>query len=163
MRCCRLSSLLQSACAKAGSLGLIQQRASTSSSSSPSMCCVLTSRSCTASPFATRVQRPECLRRSGSARHGPSVSVQVRRPHHAQIPRVGGEHRQRAAGAPLSSSGSALTLFLLTHLSSPTLQVGFFADLGGYLGEAIAEQLAHPERYAHEQSVTCPVTWAFRG
>ena len=40
-----------------------------------------------------------------------------------------------------------------THLSSPAPQVGFFADLGGYLSESIAEQLAHPERYAHEQSV----------
>jgi hypothetical protein len=32
-------------------------------------------------------------------------------------------------------------------------QVGFFADLGGYLREAIAEQLEHPERYADERSV----------
>jgi len=31
--------------------------------------------------------------------------------------------------------------------------VGFFAELGEYLSESIAEQLAHPERYAHEQSV----------
>ena len=32
-------------------------------------------------------------------------------------------------------------------------QVGFFAELGDCLREAIAEQLAHPERYADERSV----------
>ena len=112
MRCCRPSSPLRTACAKAGWLGLIQRRASTSSSSSPSMCCVLTSRCCTASLFATRAQRPESSTRTrvvaalplGTPR--PATIVQVRRPHHAQIPRVGGEHRQRAAGAHLSPSGS---------------------------------------------------------
>ena len=31
--------------------------------------------------------------------------------------------------------------------------VGFFAELGDCLREAIAEQLAHPERYADERSV----------
>lgn len=52
---------------------------------------------------------------------------------------------------------------LPTRLSSPTPQVGFFAELGEYLSESIAEQLAHPERYAHEQSVTRLAIWASRG
>lgn len=38
-------------------------------------------------------------------------------------------------------------------LSMPLWQVGFFAELGDCLREAIAEQLAHPERYAEERSV----------
>ena len=59
--------------------------------------------------------------------------------------------------------GPIPALLLPTRLSSPTPQVGFFAELGEYLSESIAEQLAHPERYAHEQSVTRLAIWASRG